>query len=438
MPGYPRRTDRKPPAPNTDIRARPGTLLSSGVPRGLQCCLVKAFLWVLGSLFVLDVVLVGVLAACATIVRRRGRPEERDPVTWWLLEGRRSHPRGLTPIPVSIGDGEPEPTPTHRARVRLVPVAAPTPQRPRRGVGGRRFAGIGLVAATILAGTAFASPQVRHFVASAIDAVSGGIGAGGLEPSDHVAGDPGAEPSDQSDASQATDAADPPTGKAPGDGAILGPALDPRPTGVQHTGDLTPASPTTVTAVPGGPGQIVLGWADVAGEDSYRIQRSSEGAGGWTTASVVGQDVTTFGDGELLPGATYFYRVIAANGDVESPPSDVVSATTAIDVPGSTSMTVLASSPDRIDLAWGDVAGETGYRIERSTDGGGGWTTIATTGQDVTSATDSDLQAGTTYWYRVFATNPAGDSAPSEAVSATTEPGPVAEDSSAIDDPVAV
>jgi titin len=86
-------------------------------------------------------------------------------------------------------------------------------------------------------------------------------------------------------------------------------------------------------------------------------------------------------------------------------------------------VTAVASSPTQIDLEWTDVANETGYRVERS-DGFGGWTTVATTGQDVTASSDTGLAPGTTYSYRVFATNAAGDSAPSDVVSATTPDAP--------------
>nr|MDP9327720.1 fibronectin type III domain-containing protein [Actinomycetota bacterium] len=48
---------------------------------------------------------------------------------------------------------------------------------------------------------------------------------------------------------------------------------------------------------------------------------------------------------------------------------------------------------------------------------------IATTGQDVTSYSDAGLPSGTTFYYRVFATNGGGDSAPSDVASATTTDG---------------
>ena len=57
---------------------------------------------------------------------------------------------------------------------------------------------------------------------------------------------------------------------------------------------------------------------------------------------------------------------------------------------------------------------------ELTADGVSDWATIATTGQDVTVYTDAGLSAATTYFFRVFAENDAGDSPASNVASATT------------------
>jgi large repetitive protein len=120
----------------------------------------------------------------------------------------------------------------------------------------------------------------------------------------------------------------------------------------------------------------------------------------------------------LGPSGPGTVQSTTAAGD--SPPSQVVSATTAIDPPSAPSITTVISSSSQIDLSWNDVATATGYRVERSSDGATGWAPVATLGQDGTTYSDTGLSAGTTYSYRVFATNAAGDSPPSQVVSATT------------------
>ncbi len=71
-----------------------------------------------------------------------------------------------------------------------------------------------------------------------------------------------------------------------------------------------------------------------------------------------------------------------------------------------------------IELAWPAVPEAVGYHIESSTDQGGpyGWVERDFAG---TAFTDDTLQNGTTYYYRIYAANAAGDSPPSAEVSAT-------------------
>ena len=63
-------------------------------------------------------------------------------------------------------------------------------------------------------------------------------------------------------------------------------------------------------------------------------------------------------------------------------------------------------------LDWDDtpVIGETGYRVERSTDDAT-WTTLATMPPNSVSYTDSSLAAGTLYYYRLTPTSDLGDGA---------------------------
>jgi hypothetical protein len=80
-----------------------------------------------------------------------------------------------------------------------------------------------------------------------------------------------------------------------------------------------------------------------------------------------------------------------------------------------------------IPLSWASVSGATSYRLYRATSQAGVYTLITT--QAGLSYTDEPPAFNTTYWYRLTASNEAGESAPSASVSATTErqyltPGP--------------
>jgi hypothetical protein len=87
-------------------------------------------------------------------------------------------------------------------------------------------------------------------------------------------------------------------------------------------------------------------------------------------------------------------------------------------------LTAAAEGTDRIALAWTDAAdNEAGFRLERA-ESGGGYAEIAVLPADTVAYSDTGLAADTTYSYRVYAFNSAGESAHSNSASATTEPPP--------------
>ncbi|TMQ30281.1 MAG: hypothetical protein E6K70_24420, partial [Planctomycetota bacterium] len=82
-------------------------------------------------------------------------------------------------------------------------------------------------------------------------------------------------------------------------------------------------------------------------------------------------------------------------------------------------LAVAAVSGTQINLKWTDNStNETGYTIQRSTDGTN-FTTIATAGPATNKYMDSGLNSGTAYYYRVSAYNAGGTSAYSNTASAT-------------------
>src|SRR2546425_547051 len=93
-----------------------------------------------------------------------------------------------------------------------------------------------------------------------------------------------------------------------------------------------------------------------------------------------------------------------------------------------TNLTAGVVSSSQINLSWNapsDTGGSviTGYKIERSTDGGATWGTIVSnTGTTGTTYSNTGLSPSTTYSYRVSAINSAGTSSPSNTASATTSP----------------
>src|SRR2546428_414569 len=157
------------------------------------------------------------------------------------------------------------------------------------------------------------------------------------------------------------------------------------------------------------------------------IERSANGGSIWTTiVSNSGGTSTTYSDTGLAAGTTYTYRVSAINSVGTSPPSGTGSATTLAVAPSPpTGLTATAVASSQISLSWSTPnnggSAITGYKIERSADGGTTWSTlVANTGSRATTYSDTGVTHTTTYTYRVSAINSIGTSPPSITASATT------------------
>jgi hypothetical protein len=197
------------------------------------------------------------------------------------------------------------------------------------------------------------------------------------------------------------------------------------------TGALAPAAPANLTAMAASSSQINLTWTDNSNnEDGFQIQRlNSDGT--WTQVATVGANVTSWSDTGLSASTSYTYRVRAHNAaGGDSAFCNLASATTnaiVTSVPAAPSgLTATSKSKPslRVDLTWVDNSNnETGFNIERSTDGGVTWSLLATVGAGVTSYSDSSVTKGNTYCYRVYAYNSAGNSADSNAVTITLSSG---------------
>ena len=86
-------------------------------------------------------------------------------------------------------------------------------------------------------------------------------------------------------------------------------------------------------------------------------------------------------------------------------------------------LTAVVVSATQVQLTWADQSdNETGFVVQRSADGGGTWINLANTAANVASFLDSQVAAGVTYSYRVYATGAGADSEFSNVASATAVP----------------
>ncbi|HYL67284.1 MAG TPA: fibronectin type III domain-containing protein [Nitrosopumilaceae archaeon] len=196
-----------------------------------------------------------------------------------------------------------------------------------------------------------------------------------------------------------------------------------------------PQSPTGLKASTVSSSQINLSWTAPANNGGsaitgYMIERSTDGGTTWsTTVANTANTSTIYSDKGLTASTTYIYRVSAINSVGTSSPSNTASATTsaASTAPQPpTGLAATAASSSQINLSWTAPTSNggsaiTGYKIERSANGGTIWSTIqSNTANTATTYSDTGLAASTTYMYRVSAINAVGTSSPSNTASANT------------------
>ena len=189
------------------------------------------------------------------------------------------------------------------------------------------------------------------------------------------------------------------------------------------TSDNVPAAPSGLVATAASSTRINLTWSDnSSNETGFKVERASSATG---TFSQIGTATgASFSDTSAPVASTSFYRVSATNTAGASTPSNVASATTPDNPPAApASLSASGVSPSQINLAWPDSSSnETGFKIERASAAAGPWTQVAVTGASTTGWSNTGLSASTTWYYRVKASNAAGDSVPSPTASATTQP----------------
>ncbi len=180
---------------------------------------------------------------------------------------------------------------------------------------------------------------------------------------------------------------------------------------------------------------ITLSWFDQAdNETHFVIERQDVPVQGnfyalevITSTNVAGTGGVNWTDTTAQPATCYNYRVAAQNASGMSTFDIPVQGCTGGAPGGSITLAASVISGYQVDLSWSGATGTiVGYRVERSsTAATGPWdTTFVINDPNATGYSDTTVQPQQTYWYRVFAWNYAGDSAPSnvEMVTTTTTP----------------
>lgn len=198
-----------------------------------------------------------------------------------------------------------------------------------------------------------------------------------------------------------------------------------------------PAAPSglTVTGVTKGATTgnyfVNLSWTDNStNETGFELQQAVNSTTNFQTVGTIPANTTAYAVnlGTTPTAGTYYYRLLAVNDTGKSAPSNTASANVTIPtVPAAPTGLAIASVTKGattgnyyVNLTWKDNAtNETGYKIFQSVNSATNFQLVKTA---ATNATSYGVSIGTTpvsgtYYYKVVATNAAGDSQPSNTVS---------------------
>ncbi len=181
----------------------------------------------------------------------------------------------------------------------------------------------------------------------------------------------------------------------------------------------------TLTAT-AGDGQVVLSWSSTDISSSYQVYRDTDSdADGRVRITTVANSVTTYTDTDVTNGTTYYYWIKATDDSDNTINSDAASATPSEDAEETGTITLSASAgAGQVVLSWSSTDISSNYQVYRDTDSDAdGRVRITTVANSVTTYTDSDVTAGTTYYYWIKATDDYDNTVNSNSASATPTEG---------------
>lgn len=163
---------------------------------------------------------------------------------------------------------------------------------------------------------------------------------------------------------------------------------------------------------------VKVGWKDLSGENEYLVERKTGTNGTWSSLGSTAANVTEFTDTTVSLNQTYYYRVAAKNGDLVSEFSEELMV--GMFAPGVVGdPQVFALSESEVLVSWNAVDYASGYRIERKA-GAGVWESMSEVGSLDSDFTDTTVNKGTEYAYRIVALSGIQDAQPSGEVMITT------------------
>ncbi|HQF54792.1 MAG TPA: cellulose binding domain-containing protein [Fibrobacteria bacterium] len=175
---------------------------------------------------------------------------------------------------------------------------------------------------------------------------------------------------------------------------------------------LVPAVPTELVAV-AGVHMVTLSWVPGENDASYNVYRKTIDG---TRTLLANSFRTSYVDDAVVDGTRYTYWVSGVNGALESALSDSAVAAPVGEAPAKVTGLVATAGNAVVDLSWTASTGATSYKILRGVEGG---TMSLLTTVSTASYKDVTVVNGTTYAYKVVASNVWGDALASDSVLAS-------------------
>lgn len=149
--------------------------------------------------------------------------------------------------------------------------------------------------------------------------------------------------------------------------------------------------------------KIDIGWTAVEGADFYRVYRSTTKTGGYKKVKTV---YTTSYTNKVSTGVTYFYKIMPLryNPDgakVRGTCSSPQSVSAVLQAP--TLSTVTNTKNNSLTVSWISMPEADGYVVYRSLTKTGTYKPVGEAGKDAVTWTDTTVEAGTKYYYKLSA-----------------------------------
>lgn len=204
----------------------------------------------------------------------------------------------------------------------------------------------------------------------------------------------------------------------------LGGNVSPPATVAITTKNTTPPNPpTNLTAAAISGQQVTLKWTPSAGNvqvSSYLLFRGASLAN-MVQVQQLSSATTTFTNGHLTPGATYYYGLEAVSKGLDSPMSNIAVVTTPAPPPAPTNLSASTTSK-KVTLTWSSSTGGlpiANYHIYR---GSSPSNLIQVAVRTTNTYTDTAVSPATTYCYAVQAADTGQDLSPMSKTLAVTTP----------------